>query len=289
MNDTSQRLLTLARSNADIFLNHPQVKAIGVAGSVARGQADSFSDIDMSVYYEELPSEVELKSAYEQNQGSDYRILFSDRDIGVFAEQYFIQNVKCDIGHFTLQRMKLDIEEVLEHCNPDDPMLKVMAGILEMLPLHGAELIEQWKIQVAAYPNRLAQAMVQKHLHFRGIWVVQNYGVKRGDILFFTDELLQTIKKIIGVLVGLNHIYHPINSVDFKGIKRLIDKMDIAPQNFSSRLYSLFYLDQNLAINVLGELIEETFILVETHMPEIDTTAARKYYQLWSNRFNVSV
>ncbi len=65
MNDASKQLLTLAQKNAATFLTNPKVKAIGVAGSVARGQADAYSDIDMSIYYEKLPSEEELKAAYE--------------------------------------------------------------------------------------------------------------------------------------------------------------------------------------------------------------------------------
>ncbi len=74
MNNVSKKLLILARQNAANYLTYQKVRAIGVAGSVARCQADVYSDIDMSIYYEELPSHEELKAAYEQNEGSNYRI-----------------------------------------------------------------------------------------------------------------------------------------------------------------------------------------------------------------------
>jgi hypothetical protein len=47
--------------------------------------------------------------------------------------------------------------------------------------------------------------------------------------------------------------------------------------NFRERL--------NTAGNQLGELIEETFALVEQHMPEVDITEAKKRYKLWSDKF----
>ncbi|MBD2431560.1 MULTISPECIES: hypothetical protein [Fischerella] len=165
MNDASKQLLALARSNAVSYLVNPKVRAIGIAGSVARGQADTYSDIDMSIYYWELPSDEELKAAYEYNQGSDYRLHASDRQAGYIVEQYFVQGVKCDFGHITI------------------------------------ELV-------------------------------------------------------------------------------------IAPKNLSFRLKQIFCEEPQLAVNQLGELIEETFALVEKHMPEVDTTEAWQYYKLWSDKFH---
>ncbi len=61
--------------------------------------------------------------------------------------------------------------------------------------------------------------------------------------------------------------------------------MAIAPPNLSSRLKGIFQEEPDIAVNHLGELIEETFALVEKHMPEVDTTNAKKRYTLWSDKF----
>jgi len=66
---------------------------------------------------------------------------------------------------------------------------------------------------------------------------------------------------------------------------RLIEKMMIAPHNLSSRLKELFRVSPHSAVHQLGELIEETFTLVETYMPEVDTTEEKKRYTLWSDKF----
>jgi len=285
MNDASEQRITIAKRNAITYLVNPKVKAIGVAGSVARGQADAYSDIDMSLYYEELPSPEELKAAYEQNQGSDYRVYADERESGAIVEQYFVQGIRCDFGHVTIERFERDIGMLLEQCDPDNLLLKVLEGTVDMLALHGTELINKWKGKGANYPDELAQAMVKKHLNFRPLWILQNYGVERGDVLFFFEEILIATKNIIGVLSGLNRFYHPVNPAPFKGMDRLIEKMMIAPHNLSSRLKELFRVSPHSAVHQLGELIEETFTLVETYMPEVDTTEEKKRYTLWSDKF----
>ena len=285
MNEANQIRLALARKNAASYIAIPKVRAIGIAGSVARTEADACSDIDMSIYYEELPTQEELKLAYKQNQGTDYRVYTEECEDGALVEQYFVRGIKCDFGHVTIERFESDIKKLLEECDPDNIMLKVLEGIVDMVPLHGAKLIEQWKGKVANYPDRLAEAMVMKHLQFRPLWVLNNYGVKRDDVLFLSDELQQAIKKIIGVLLGLNRFYHPVNSAPFKGIDKLINKMTIAPPNLSFRLKQILREEPQTAVNQLGELIEETFTLVEKYMPEVDITEVHQKYQLWSDKF----
>jgi len=284
MNEANEQRLKIARKNASNYLTNPQLKAIGITGSVARDQADAYSDIDMSIYYEKLPLEEELKATYEQNQGSDYIIYADELEEGAIVEQYFVQGIKCDFGHVTIERFERDLKMLLEECEPDNLMLKVLEGIVDMLPLHGTEIINQWKAKVANYPDKLAQAIVKKHLNFRPLWVIQNYGVQRNDLLFLTDEFLIATKNIIGVLLGLNRLYHPVRAAPLKGMDKLIQKMNTAPDNLSFRLKQLFREEPHTAVTKLGELIEETFTLVKIHMPEVDTIEAKKRYQLWSDK-----
>lgn len=285
MNEATEKRLALARRNAIAYLATSKVRAIGVAGSVARGQADAYSDVDMSIYYDELPTEEELKAAYEQNQGSNYKVYADERKDGAVVEQYFVQGIKCDFGHVTVERFERDIKNLLEECDPDNIMLKVLEGIVDMVALHNAYLIEKWKALVANYPDELAQAMVKKHLSFRPLWILSNYGVKRNDVLFLHDELIEATKKIMGVLLGLNRFYHPVNSAPFKGMDKLIQKMAVVPSNLSFRLQQIFREEPHTAVKHLGELIEEIFALVEKHMPEVDTTEAWQRYKLWSDKF----
>lgn len=101
MNNKSQYLLELAKHNVSAYIANPKFRAAMVAGSVARGICDEYSDLDMSIYWDELPSEQELQLARRQNQGSERLWVSGDRSDGGFAEAYSVNGVECQFGHVT--------------------------------------------------------------------------------------------------------------------------------------------------------------------------------------------
>ncbi|WP_228054953.1 hypothetical protein [Gloeocapsopsis crepidinum] len=79
MNDRNQYLLELAKRNVKAYIANPKTKAAMVAGSVAEELCDEYSDCDVSIYDDELPSEEELQLARQQNQGSERLWILGDR------------------------------------------------------------------------------------------------------------------------------------------------------------------------------------------------------------------
>jgi len=80
------------------------------------------------------------------------------------------------------------------------------------------------------------------------------------------------------VLLGLNRLYYP----GWRWLDRLMDQMQVTPPNLSPRfkqLFAIVSIDPLAAVYQLHELIEETFVLVETHLGEVDTRAARERFQ----------
>ena len=63
MTPESEYLLNLARRNLQPYLKLPQLRAAMVTGSAALGLSDRYSDIDMTLYYDALPTEEELNQA----------------------------------------------------------------------------------------------------------------------------------------------------------------------------------------------------------------------------------
>ncbi|MGK7951421.1 MAG: hypothetical protein AB4368_22210 [Xenococcaceae cyanobacterium] len=66
MNQASQYLLELAKRNIQAYIANSEAKAAMVTGSTATGQADFYSDVEMFIYYDELPSIEKLRSARQQ-------------------------------------------------------------------------------------------------------------------------------------------------------------------------------------------------------------------------------
>ena len=73
--DASRLLIQLARHNVRSYLENPLAKSSIVMGSAAEGISDFMSDLDMAVYYEELPSLEELQRASRVNAESEVSYL----------------------------------------------------------------------------------------------------------------------------------------------------------------------------------------------------------------------
>jgi hypothetical protein len=267
-------LLSLARRNAAAYAANPHTRAIMVTGSAAEGQSDFYSDLDIIVYYDELPSEDELDQARRQNKGSE-RIWFMDeRTQGSCGEAYLVDGVECQVGHTTIGAWEREIAQVLEQYDVTSPIQKALSGMLHAVPLYGEALIRRWQARLADYPDGLARAMVEKHLSFFPIWYVEERFVVRDATLWLYQTLVDASHNILGILAGINRLYY--STFQFKRMRQFVAEMRIAPERLAERLDELFQGDPRTAIDQIEALVGETVALVETHMPAVETAHVRR-------------
>ena len=277
MNQISQERLALARQNTTEFRQNPHIKAMLVTGSVAKGQADDNSDIDIIMYYDELPGEAAFE-AYRQAALDSGGGFYGGNAAEGFALFQYIDGIRHDFAHALLSETEQLIQEFLAEPDLENNNKQIMLdGILTGVPLKGAQITQQWKEQLANYPPQLGEMLVKKYLRFRPHWVLQKMGVDRNEIIFLQEELLNAVQNIFGVLCGLNQLYHPGK---IKGLNYTVAKMQLTPPNVATRLPRLFNVDSQTAVNQLKQLIEETIELVETHLPQIDTAPTRKLFTM---------
>lgn len=273
MNQASQYLLALAKQKIQPYIANPNARAAMITGSTAKGEADFYSDVEMFIYYDQLPSKEELQFARQQNQGSEPIVTIDDYNNGWFGESYYIDGVEFQIGCLTIAFWENDMAAILQKLDTS-PLQKALSGMLDCIPVYGEELILQWKKQVADYPDALAQAMVEKYLHFVAIWTLQEKLAARDTILFQHQIRLEAGQNILGVLAGLNRLYY--TTFQFKRMRQFIKQMNIAPQNLYERLESLYHQEALSTASQLKELVTETVELVELHMPQINTLKVRR-------------
>ena len=277
MNQISQERLALARKNTAVFQQNPHIQAILLTGSVAKGVADDNSDLDIILYYDELPGAEAFETYRQAALDSDGGFYGGSAADGWALFQY-IDGIRHDFAHAKLDEAEKMVEEFLAEPSLEENNLFIaLDGILTGLPLKGAEITDGWKARLANYPPKLGEMLVQKHLRFRPHWVLQKMGVERNEVIFLQEELLNAVQNICGVLCGLNQLYHPGK---IKGLHHTVAKMSIAPPNVAHRLRVLCEVDMQTAVTNLKTLIEETISLVETHLPHIDTAPTRKLFTM---------
>jgi hypothetical protein len=277
MNKISDALLEIARRNTAVFQENPHIKAILVTGSVAKGLADDNSDIDIIMYYDELPGEAAFE-AYRQaalNSGGGF---YGGKAVDGFAHFQYSDGIRHDFAHALLSETEALVTEFLAEPDLEETNKQIMLdGVLTGVPLKGPEITQKWKDQLANYPSQLGDMLVKKYLRFRPHWVLQKMGVDRNEVIFLQEELLHAVQNIFGVLCGLNKLYHPGK---IKGLNYTVAQMQLAPPNVTSRLPGIFEVDGQTAVTQLKQLIEETIELVETHLPHIDTAPNRNLFTM---------
>ena len=112
MPDVYEQLLGRARTVASIYAMYPQARAAIVVGSLARHQYDEYSDIDMTVFYDTLPTEDEVRAGREAAHATDW-MRFPGGEDEEFADSFLLDGVECQVGHCTVARIERDMNAVL--------------------------------------------------------------------------------------------------------------------------------------------------------------------------------
>jgi hypothetical protein len=275
MNEASRWRLALARRIAPIYTTDSRVRAVVVGGSVARGWADHHSDVEIGIFWSEFPDAAELEAAMQRAQGTTWELdPHSPSEDDVWYEEYAVGGLKIDLRHMTAARMDEVLAAVLDAGDLAEGRQQIIAALHDGMVLHGAPLVERWQARAAQYPDSLARAMVQKHMEFQPWWGVSTYA-ERGELPLVYGAFNEATCGIFGALLGLNRIYHP----GLKWMDQTIAGMRIAPPDLAARLKEAFRAGPPVGIRLLGELIEETFVLAERHLPELDLSEPRRWFR----------
>lgn len=249
----------------------PRVVAIALTGSVARGDADRYSDLEVATFWHTVPSLDDLRALSEEVGGANWHAYpFNDLGSEEWSEEYEVRGVKVDGIHQTVAAVERLLTDVLEGYDSALPKQVVVGAIHHAIPLYGHSLIEDWQAKTSAYPDALAEAVVQEFLSFGpAAWVEML--AEREDILALYDVYVRAMKNIFGILIGLNKLYHPGE----KRIARTISEMVLTPPDLLGRMTAMLRGRPRDGARELAQLIDDTLGLVEHQMPHIDTKQAR--------------
>jgi hypothetical protein len=276
--EVSKGGLALAQHIAPVYFDNPKVRVVMVGGSVSRGRADQYSDLEIGVFWAEPPCDEERKLVI-QRAGADrwsFEPYTAVSEWGA-GEHWGMSEVVIDsrrytgtsmisVSHLTVVAMDKCLKDVVEGYDTSLGKQSLIAAVQHGIPLYGQEALETWQ-QKAAYPDELARRMVRENLWF-GPWFNPEAYLARDDLLVLYQHFIWLEQGLLKVLAGLNRIYYP--SSEHKWLERLIDEMRVAPPNLSSRMKGIFRADPTSGWRQLKELIDETVLLVEAHMPEVD-------------------
>ena len=274
MNEQSAWRVEFARRYIEPYREHPGARMAVLGGSAAQGVADRWSDCDTLVYWDEIDF-----GWLETSRSGGERFTWLESYPGsAWLEQVRFGALKADIAHVRLGWLHELIDGVLAGTDTDTTSLDVLRGVREAIVLFGEEQYEPIRARVQDYPHELRLAMVRNHLKLSPSWIYDGMGRDRGDLVVFYEYVLTTMRSLVGVLAGLNSVY--VAPDKLKRVGAVVGRMELVPPQAAARLDALLDLPREQVRAELDDLVERTLVLVEEHLPEVDTAQARRIWSL---------
>jgi predicted nucleotidyltransferase len=267
MQDASELLRARASRIVDAALERVPLRAALLVGSAGRGDADFYSDLDLLVYVDELPTDETLDEIRAAVGGVNP--IRRERTEHACGEEFELDGVRTEVPFIMVSRVDWQLDQLLEELEEiDSPHQKILLGLLEGLPLYGEDLVERWRARVRAFPEPLRRAMIERYWDFFPIWYYREAMAVRDAELWRLDMMLEAAFKLLGVLAGLNRLY--FTRFQLKHTREFVAQMALAPPELVGRLESLLRAEPEPAAAELERLIEETRALVAHEFPNLE-------------------
>jgi len=243
-----------------------------VFGSTGDDLADTRSDIDMSIVFEQLPAEAELAAACGSAGGGAWNWRSGSLHEEGLAVSFELEGIEVQVVYTDPRILQSDLDELLVEHKADTLNHKIAEGLLKAQPLIAPERLEAWRAKVAAFPPALGDAMMRHYLAEPTPWRWFGLLLHRDGQLWSRELLVQACYRLFGLLAGLNRCY--FTTYQFKRVRRFAAQLAIAPPNLVDRIEALLVAPLPEAFTALFALDGEVLALVAAHAPQIDLDAA---------------
>jgi predicted nucleotidyltransferase len=239
------------------------VKAIVIGGSVGRGYADEYSDLEILIFWDEYPDEITRKLIVKK-LNAEYFYPYNNyegREDNVIANGF-----RIDLWHLTLQQEEQVIKSITENFEIDLGSSNAMDTIRTCIPLFGEEIIYSWKNRAKEYPNAIAIKNIKESLNGIDGTQVELYLERQNSTLIY-ENISNLQKSIFLIFLALNKQYFPT----FKWMYKSFETLKIKPKNIEQRFRDIFTYPPRKAYDNTLSIMMETLDIINEIYPEIDT------------------
>lgn len=275
--------LDVARHIAAAYEDNPRLRAVIAGGSTARGQADEYSDLEIGVFWDDLPTEAERAAAIQKSGGDLHGLNPPD---GIYLEDCFFigrdlrdtpkSGQLVELSHIRAADLEQIVSGLATHPAADPDTLNVLSGLVDGQPLAGTSWIADLAAKARDYPEALQTAVIGRHAAIEHFWRWQMLVARGSQSGPLQAHFWSVQQRMLQCLLAVNRRY-PIGD---KFLKSLIDRCRISPPDFARRFLTVQTLPASRAAEELQALMHETYDLIGQRVPSLATqvTVWRHYF-----------
>lgn len=232
-----------------------------IGGSVAKGWADDYSDIEIGLFYTSLPSLSDRQEMVKRTAGTDATFSKPDGN-GLITDYFYVDGLQVDLWHCS--------EEVIDgfiRCIDTAPLTNAIQETLWVIQngmvLKTSSQLIQWRNDLH-FPLKKRQEVVALHLAAITSPDLKLYAHRQDLPIYY--GLISGIQKRMGLLLfALNGMF----SVDYKSLEQSLKGLPIQPENCWQRFEAIYKAPFLEGAEMMESLIADTVTLVKHHMPEV--------------------
>jgi hypothetical protein len=245
---------------------------IAVTGSVARGVADAWSDLELTFWAASPPHRAEVETWL---RGLGVEQLANGGVTDLDGSEWTTggwHGVWVEFGFGAIENVSEAVKHVVAGENLTQASLQFGSTITSALPVRTSGQLAHWQEALRHYPDNVrarviaANTQVWADPHVPGVrWALAARGARPA----LAQRLIWDMNNLLAVLFAVNRRWEP----DHKWTDAAALDLPISPPDLSARLNEVFTLtDPVRSIDTMFTLILETLSLVPS---EYDVSAAR--------------
>lgn len=267
LNTHSLWRLEFAREISQKLRQFEGIEAMIVGGSVARGYADQYSDLEIPLFWAAPPSDAVRFKIIEVLQAE----LLYPYNGPEMEDNLLIHGFQVDLWHQTVSFEETVFDDVLLRYDTDLGSSNFMDTIRACIPLYGDALIHRWKQRAQEYPDRLVEKNLREHIVTLNPKHLALHAYRQNPTLVH-QGIAELQQRIFQILLALNRQYFPT----YKWMYATLQALTTKPAQIEERFRLVFTMSLSDAVAEMLRLLNETLALIAAHYPHIDTTAVMR-------------
>jgi hypothetical protein len=262
----------------EVYACEPDVDAVMLSGSVARGNADRWSDAELGVFWSRPPTADDRRRLARTGGAQDAHIFPLYEPEAVWCDDLYLGGpsgvgLLVEVVHAETVATEKALAAVFDDHDPNPAGLNRAQGVVDGIAFHGHEVLAGWKRRAAVYPRELAVAVVERAGVIDHFWRWDMYAERRNPAMLAL-HFATVCEQVVMMLLALNRRYGPHP----KWLDTIAASLDLAPPGLTDRIAAVFTSDPPAAAASLTDLVRETFDLVQAGLPEADVGRLRRVF-----------
>jgi hypothetical protein len=258
--------------------------AVVAMGSTSRGQADRYSDLELAVFWSELPADADRVLAPTDEGMFVHRSWpYSEADRAAFDDLFTAaptgaeptSGLLVEVSHQTLETTERTLDDVLVRFDTTEDRRRLVAGIDRGRAVLGPDLLAAWQARTHHYPEGLSGAIVTAYGQIDHFWRWAMYLERGPNLAALYGAWSRMVEHLTEVIYAANRVHCP----GFKFAGASLGLLPRVPTDLEARLVQPFQFPPERGAQVLAGLVEDTLDLAEELVRDVDFARLRRIFR----------